>query len=126
MIPALSSHRSVHWATPKAIYACLDQEFHFDLDPCPLHAEFDGLALSWAGRRVFCNPPYGREITKWIAKAHEADLAIFLLPARTDTKWWHEYAMKAQEIRFIRGRLHFNEGGRCPFPCVLIVFKKIT
>lgn len=114
-----------NWATPRAVYEQLDAEFHFDLDPCELKDAtiWDGKALSWAGRRVFCNPPYGPGIGDWLAKAREAAVAVFLLPARTDTKWWHTYAMDADEIRFIRGRLKF--GGaiyNAPFPSCVLVF----
>ena len=75
------------------------------------------------GQRVYCNPPYGRGVADWLRKAREAKLAVFLLPARTDTKWWHEYAMKADEIRFVKGRLHFNgHKTGAPFPSVILVF----
>ena len=81
------------------------------------------MAVSWNGKRVYCNPPYGPGIKDWLAKAIEADLAVFLLPARTDTKWWHEYAMKAKEIRFIKGRLKFGGATTgAPFPSVLLIY----
>ncbi len=80
------------WGTPPDVYAALDAEFHFDLDPCPLNEAWtvDGRSLSWSRRRVYCNPPYGKEIGTWLAKAREADVAVYLLPARTDTRWWHQ------------------------------------
>lgn len=94
------SAQSPHHATPEALYRDLDAEFHFTLDPCPLGGGEDGLARSWRGERVYCNPPYGRGVGEWLAKAAEASLAVFLLPARTDTKWWHEYAPQAADGAF--------------------------
>ncbi len=120
----LFSSASEHWATPTDTYAALNQEFAFDFDPCPLGGGSDGLAKSWQGRRIYCNPPYGRGIGDWLAKAREAELAVFLLPARTDTKWWHEHAMKADEIRFLRGRLKFGGSKTgAPFPSVILIYK---
>lgn len=115
---------SVDHPTPAHVYADLDREFRFTLDPCPLHGGMmDGLTRSWAAERVYCNPPYGRGVERWLAKAAEADLAVYLLPARTDTAWWHDYAMKADEIRFIRGRLKFGDAkNSAPFPSVVLVF----
>lgn len=126
MHKVLFSSASEHWATPKATYDSLNAEFHFTLDPCPLNGEAtDGLSISWGGHRVYCNPPYGRGIDRWLVKAYEAELAVFLLPARTDTKWWHDYAMKANEIRFLRGRLRFG-GAKysAPFPSVILIYKR--
>lgn len=121
------------YRTPKALYAALDAEFGFTLDPCPLDESAlagaqlwgrDGLQRSWAGERVFCNPPYSN-IGPWLAKAREAEVAVYLLPCKTDTRWWHDYAMRADEFRFIRGRLQF-EGTpfRAPFPSVILVFEQ--
>jgi site-specific DNA-methyltransferase (adenine-specific) len=121
----LFSGRNQHWTTPEELYAALDEEFHFTLDPCPLHAEFDGLAISWAGHRVFCNPPYGRGVARWLEKAKEADVAVYLLPARTDTRWWHQFAPLATEIRFLQGRLRFGGAKHpAPFPSVVLVFRR--
>lgn len=124
---------SPNWATDPDLYAALDREFGFDFDPCQINdgSVWDGTAVSWAGRRVFCNPPYGRGIGKWLAKGSEAAVAVFLVPSRTDTAWWHDYALKAQEIRFVRGRLKFSKGGAtkrdgqdaAPFPSAIIVFR---
>uniref|UniRef100_A0A6M3IYU3 Putative methyltransferase n=1 Tax=viral metagenome TaxID=1070528 RepID=A0A6M3IYU3_9ZZZZ len=124
--PHFSSERH-DWRTPKALYARLDAEFHFDFDPCPVDPDFDGLAVEW-GERNFVNPPYGREIGKWCAKALEearkGKLVVMLIPARTDTRWWHEYIMKADEIRLIKGRLRFDDGTvGAPFPSVVVVLK---
>lgn len=125
---ALFSSRSWDYRTPAALRELLEAEFGFTFDPCPIGGasgimEQDGLARSWAGQRVYCNPPYGRRIGRWLAKAPEASLAVFLVPARTDTAWWHDYAMNATEIRFIRGRLSFNGKGRAPFPSVILVYR---
>jgi hypothetical protein len=115
---------SQHWQTPPEVYAALDREFSFTLDPCPNGAT-DGLTRSWAGQRVYCNPPYGPGVGRWLAKAREADLAVYLLPARTDTRWWHELGMQADEIRFLRGGLRFNGAtAGAPFPSVLLVYRR--
>lgn len=131
----LFSSATGKWATPRDLYAALDAEFHFTLDPCPMDdaeriMEFDGLARSWAGHRVFCNPPYGNAIGNWLAKAREADVAVYLLPARTDTRWWHDYVLDipplvkgADEIRFVKGRLKFGDSkNSAPFPSAIIVY----
>jgi len=119
--------QTVEWATPKALYEKLDSEFRFNFDPCPIGGDQDGLAplfTSWSGKRVFCNPPYGPQIAKWLQRGEEAELAVFLLPARTDTRWFHEEVLpKAKEIRFVKGRLCFNDGlARSPFPSMLVVY----
>jgi hypothetical protein len=118
----------MHWPTPAATYDALHAEFDFTLDPCPLGGGIEnGLTRSWAGHRVYCNPPYGRGIDKWLAKATEATLAVYLLPARTDTRWWHDFAMKATEIRFLRGRLKFGNAKQgAPFPSVVLVYRNAT
>lgn len=119
------SSQSINWATPVGVYKDLDDEFFFDLDPCPLGSKEDGLAMSWSNRRVYCNPPYGRTITKWLDKAAEAKLAVFLLPAKTDTRWFHDYCLRcAKEIRFVRGRLRFGDAKHnAPFPSMIVIFK---
>lgn len=135
----LFSSITAEWATPQAFFDELDREFHFDLDPCATDSnakcelyytvEDDGLTKNWGGRRVFCNPPYGREIGKWVKKCYEESqkpdtLVVLLIPARTDTAYFHEYIYKkAREIRFIRGRLHFNEAKQgAPFPSMVVIF----
>ena len=114
------------WSTPEDLYTALDREFGFTLDPCPLDGSVDGLSpfCIWAGQRAFCNPPYGRQIRKWLERAFEADIAVYLLPARTDTRWFHEIVLPhATEIRFVRGRLKFGHAkDRAPFPSVILVF----
>lgn len=117
------SSLSVHWATPKAIYDALNSEFGFTLDPCPLRTKTD-FSKTWEGDRVFCNPPYGPLIGRYLEKAREAVCAVYLLPARTDTRWFHDYCLAANEIRFLKGRLRFSEvKGRATFPSMVVVFK---
>lgn len=128
------------WSTPPQFFRALDAEFHFTLDPCATDANHkapkyytakeDGLAQSWAGETVFINPPYGREIAKWIRKAAEESettgtTCVMLLPARTDTAWFHDYILgKADIIRFIRGRLRYGGSNQnAPFPSMIVVFE---
>jgi site-specific DNA-methyltransferase (adenine-specific) len=136
---AMFTSKTNEWATPQAFFDELDKEFNFTLDPCatPQNAkcaryftkEIDGLSQSWRGEIVFCNPPYGRDLSKWVAKAYTetlsgATLVVMLIPARTDTSYFHDYIYKKHEVRFIRGRLHFNES-KCaaPFPSMVVVMR---
>jgi len=127
-----------NWATPQNQFDLLDAEFEFTLDPCAdvdnakceyyFTAEDDGLIQPWRGCRVFMNPPYGRTISAWMEKAYIEHrrhniTVVCLVPARTDTAWWHDYAMKATEIRFIRGRLKFGGSkNTAPFPSAVVIF----
>ena len=138
---AMFSSNTNEWATPQAFFDGLNKEFGFTLDACatPQNAkcaryftrEDNGLTQSWDGEIVFCNPPYGREIGKWIKKAYDetlygggAKLVVMLIPARTDTAYFHEYIYERHEIRFVRGRLHFNESkSGAPFPSMVVVMK---
>lgn len=77
----------------------------------------------------FVNPPYGREIGRWIKKGFEewrkGKTVVFLIPSRTDTAWWHDHIMKASEIRYIRGRLKFGDAkNSAPFPSAIAIFRK--
>jgi hypothetical protein len=122
------SSASEEWATPADVYAALDAEFDFTFDPCPLGGTVDGTAtlfVPWSGQRVFCNPPYGPGIRPFLERAIEADLAVFLIPARTDTRWFHDIVLPhAKEIRFVRGRLKFGgSNNSAPFPSMIVVFK---
>lgn len=124
---ALFSAASDRWATPKAVYDALNNEFRFNFDPCPLDGTGDGLSplfCEWRGKRVFCNPPYGPGIGDWLKRGLEAELAVFLIPARTDTRWFHEICLpKAREIRFIKGRLKFGDAtNSAPFPSMIVIF----
>ena len=131
------SSLSNEWSTPAELFARLDAEFGFTLDPCatPQNAKCkkfftqadDGLRQSWAGERVFMNPPYGRQIGAWVRKAFEESqrgaLVVCLIPARTDTSYWHEYCMNASEIRLLRGRVKFGgQAWGAPFPSAVVVF----
>lgn len=122
----LFSSASIHWSTPQELYEALDKEFHFNDDPCPLQPDNDGLMREW-GSSTYCNPPYGRGITRWLKKAQEEALKgkiiVCLIPSRTDTRWWHHYVMGAREIRFLKGRLKFgNSTNSAPFPSAIVVF----
>ena len=121
------SSQRMDWKTPKAVYQILDSEFQFDHDPCPPNFIVDGLTSDW-GRVNYVNPPYGRGIGKWVQKAYEEYLkgktVVMLIPSRTDTIWWHDYCMKATEIRFIKGRLRFDGSLKdAPFPSAIVIFK---
>ena len=135
----LFSSKTGEWETPQALYDALDQEFKFTIDICATkenakHREYmtkeqDALSRAiWIGR-VWMNPPYGREIGRWMAKAYQqsqwsAEVVVCLVPARTDTAWWHDYCMKG-EVRFLRGRLRFgNAKNSAPFPSAIVVFRK--
>jgi hypothetical protein len=123
-----SSERQ-NWKTPKAFYQALDAEFSFDFDPCPPRAGFDGLSVEW-GMINYVNPPY-EDCAKWCQKAYEESLKgktiVLLIPSRTDTRYWHDYVMRANEIRFIKGRLKFDDQKyNAPFPSAIIVFKPHT
>jgi phage N-6-adenine-methyltransferase len=125
------------YGTPQNLYDELDKEFHFLLDaaaspgnaknPNYYTKEDDALSLPW-DVTTFCNPPYGREIGKFVGRAWRQSVVhgveiVMLLPARTDTKWWHDYVRYAAEIRFIRGRLSFEgSNGPAPFPSCIVVF----
>jgi hypothetical protein len=127
LLRGLFTSLTPHWATPKWLYEHLDKEFHFTDDPCPLHGT-GGLDRKW-GSVVYINPPYGREIGKWIKKAYDeavdGSICVLLIPSRTDTKWWHDYIMKANEIRFIKGRLKFNDcKNPAPFPSAIVIFNR--
>jgi site-specific DNA-methyltransferase (adenine-specific) len=115
------------WKTPEVFYQKLNEEFNFNFDPCPSNPDFDGLEIEW-GSCNFVNPPYGNAIAKWLEKAmreqEKGNTSVFLIPSRTDTKWWHTYVMQADEIRFIKGRLRFQGAiYNAPFPSVVVVFK---
>ena len=135
------SSKTCEWATPQDFFDSLNAEFKFTLDPCADQTnhkcekyytiEEDGLAQDWSGETVFCNPPYGREIHKWVSKCfHEVYAgkclcAVMLLPARTDTRWFHDYIYRRAEVRFICGRLKFGgQSNPAPFPSMVVIFRK--
>ncbi len=129
------------WNTPRSIYRQLDEEFHFDFDPCPsnfcretlfeqpqaMETGRDGLLCEW-GSVNYVNPPYS-QIEQWIKKGwqefRKGKTVVFLIPSRTDTTWWHKYVMKATEIRFIQGRLKFGDAkNSAPFPSAVVIFRR--
>jgi phage N-6-adenine-methyltransferase len=131
------SSKTAEWSTPQDFFDLLNAEFQFDLDVCatPDNAkcarfftkEDDGLAQEWWGT-CWMNPPYGREIDKWIAKARASALAgatvVCLIPSRTDTAWWHDHVQPFGEVSFVRGRLKFGGSPHnAPFPCAVVVFR---
>jgi len=132
------SSQTVEWPTPQGLFDELNEEFGFALDPCATDEnakcemyftkEDDGLKQDWEKETVFMNPPYGREIGEWMKKAYESSFkgatVVCLVPARTDTRWWHDYAMNASEIKFIKGRLKFGDAkNSAPFPSAVVVFR---
>ena len=135
---ALFTSNSDEWATPNDLFNNLDEEFLFTLDPCATQENHkcekwysitdDGLSLPWGGEHVFCNPPYS-QIAKWVEKAYreaqtDKTVVVLLIPSRTDTRYFHDYIYGRSEIRFIKGRLHFNESkGPAPFPSMIVIFR---
>lgn len=134
------SSKTDKWSTPQYLFDELDEEFAFSLDPCAdeknhkcekfYTAEDDGLKQDWGGHTVFCNPPYGREIGKWVEKSYieskkPGTTVVMLIPARTDTTYFHDFIYEKAEIRFIKGRLKFgNAKNSAPFPSMIVIFKK--
>lgn len=128
------------WSTPQDLFDELNKEFNFDIDVCALpenakceryfSPQIDGLSQKWEGV-CWCNPPYGREIGKWVEKAYNSAkfggaVVVMLLPARTDTKWFHNFIYNIAEIRFIKGRLKFgNAENSAPFPSMIVIFDLI-
>lgn len=134
------SSSSALWETPQAFFDTLDKEFHFQLDVCAtpentkcerfFTPEQDGLLQPWEGV-CWCNPPYGRSVKDWIRKAllasAEGAVVVMLLPARTDTRWFHQFLYKKSgvELRFVPGRLKFGKSrNSAPFPSMIVVFRK--
>ena len=125
------------WTTPQDLFDSLNEECHFTVDLCAsaenhlcekyYSIENDGMKADLAGERVFCNPPYGRKSTgDWVRKCSScgADIAIMLIPARTDTAYFHDYILGKAEVRFLRGRLHFGGADRAPFPSMIVIYRK--
>lgn len=140
----LFSSEKQDWCTPQQFFDELDAEFHFVLDAAATHQngkckrcftpEDDGLIQNWdVGGAVYCNPPYGREIGLWVKKAYEeaqkGTTIVMLIPARTDTKYFHEYIYHKAEIRFVKGRLKFTDEngtpkGTAPFPSMVVIYNR--
>jgi phage N-6-adenine-methyltransferase len=130
--------RTDDWSTPQDAFDQLNTEFQFTLDVCASSKnakceryytkEHNGLEQNWSRERCFMNPPYGDHISDWMEKAYKESrrgaLVVCLVPTRTDTRWWHDWAMKADEIRFVKGRIKFGNGKQsAPFPSCVIVFR---
>ena len=138
---AMTSNRD-DWETPQALFDALDAVYHFDLDPastdanakCERHytVEQDGLKQPWGGFSVFLNPPYGRGMAAWMKKACESarepnTCVVALIPARTDTAWFHDYVYHIADVTFLRGRVKYELGGEpvgasAPFPSMICVW----
>ncbi len=131
------SSKTCEWSTPQGLFDALDWEFRFTLDPCCTHKnakckkhytrEENGLLQSWADERVFMNPPYGRDVKHWLRKAYQESkngaTVVCLVPSRTDTAWWHNYAAKG-DVRFLPGRLRFGHAkNSAPFASAVVVFR---
>jgi site-specific DNA-methyltransferase (adenine-specific) len=126
-----------NWATPKEVYESLDKEFHFDFDPCPLFAKFDGLSVEW-GNSNFINPPYSRKLKEgfiWKAfeESNKGKLCVMLLPVSTSTKIFHTVIYPHAEIRFWRGRINFLANGEQndkyksgQMDSMIVIFKRRT
>ena len=131
----------MEWETPQELFDKVNKEFNFDIDVCAsaentkcskyYSIQDNGLEQVWSGV-CWCNPPYGREIIKWVKKAYESSLegavVVMLIPARTDTKWFHQYVYGKAELRFIKGRIKFKKNGKVlnssTFPSMLVIFNK--
>lgn len=133
------SSKKMDWTTPQAFYEELHKEFHFTLDAaaskentkCPKYftEENSALVQSWKGETVFCNPPYGNELKKFVEKAYQehkehGNTIVLLVPARTDTRYFHDFIYGKAEIRFIKGRLKFSDGkSSAPFPSMVVIYR---
>ena len=133
------SSKTDQWATPQDFFDKLNEEFKFTLNPCAdainhkcekyFTKEQNGLQQDWEGNTVFCNPPYGRETGKWVKKCHDEaqkpnTTCVMLIPARTDTRYFHDYIYGQAEIRFVKGRLKFGDGkNSAPFPSMVVIFQ---
>jgi phage N-6-adenine-methyltransferase len=137
MTPILFSSATDEWPTPRDFFARLDRRYRFTLDPCatadnatcPVYftRDDDGLRQDWGSHRVFCNPPYGRS---WARKCFEASqrgaLVVLFVPARTDTRWFHDWVHGKAEVTFLRGRLRFGlADASAPFPSMLAVYRSL-
>jgi len=141
-LETMFSSKSMEMSTPTSFFNKLDEKFGFTLDPCATKSnkkcrtfytmEDNGLEQDWGGHTVFMNPPYGRDIATWIKKAHTESMkpnttVVCLIPSRTDTRWWHDHCMSADEIHFVKGRLKFGScDNSAPFPSAVVVFASKT
>lgn len=134
----LMSSNTNEWVTPDALFQELNEEFRFTLDVAATienrktekyyDKKQDGLLQSWdTDGAVWCNPPYGREIKYWVKKAYEEsskNMIVMLIPARTDTSYWHEYIFPYAEVRFLQGRVRFSGKNDAPFPSAVVIFDR--
>ncbi len=123
------------WETPQKFFDDLNREFNFETDVCALPQnakceryftpEQDGLKQDWTGV-CWCNPPYGRQIGKWVEKAAKSNATVVMLvPARTDTAWFHDWILPFAEVRFVRGRLKFGGAeNSAPFPSMVVIYRR--
>lgn len=130
---AMFSSKKELWETPQELFDKYDSIYHFQTDVCALPEnakcakyftpEIDGLKQEWTGV-CWCNPPYGRKIGDWVKKAVKSRArVVMLLPAQTDTKWFHDYCLAYGKIEFLRGRIKFGGCKRnAPFPSMIVVF----
>lgn len=138
MNKVLFSHSSDEWSTPLELFNRLNDLYFFTLDPCSTDSNClcdkhftisdDGLSKDWSFNSVFCNPPYS-QISKWVQKAVSSEFCdtVLLLPARTDTKWFHDLIYGKYPIEFLRGRLKFgNSKNSAPFPSMLVYVFNLT
>ena len=140
MTSGMTATGNIVASTPKEFFDKLSGIFNFTLDACALPEnakckdyytpEDNGLSKPWRGE-VWCNPPYGREISSWVKKAYEESqkeynsFVLMLLPARTDTRWWWEYVQGKATLFFIKGRVKFGDHNvGAPFPSVLALYMK--
>ncbi len=149
---ALYSSNNMNWCTPQDFFEELNQEYHFELDAAATDKSAkcskyytpadDGLSQPWTttGGAIFCNPPYGRNVKHWVKKAYEESKTgitiVLLIPARTDTTWFHDYIYGKADIKFIKGRLTFTDedgnpsvdkkGRRmpAPFPSMVVTYNR--
>lgn len=135
---SLVSSNTNEWGTPQKLFEILNEEFHFTLDPCSNNENYktgkhytiqeNGLLQDWSGERVYMNPPYGYETSKWIEKAFQESqkgaIVVCLIVARTDTSYWHDIIFKyATQIRFIRGKIKFDGAKwNAPFASAIVIF----
>jgi len=128
----INKSKSNNWGTPIEFYNKLDKEFKFDFDPCPYKNTFDGLMIDWK-KSNYVNPPYNN-IELWAVKCRQeqmkGNLSVLLIPARTDTNYFHKYILPYAEIRFVKGRLKFislDEKSKtiscAPFPSILCIYR---
>ena len=140
---ALYTSNHNEWATPPEIFEPLNAEFNFTLDPCSSDQNYkcekhytkddDGLSKSWKGETVFCNPPYGRDIKHWARKCYEESkhaTIVMLIPARTDTKYFHDYIYGKAELRFLKGRIKFididgKQKQGATFPSMIVIYRRL-